>query len=422
VIESPTLGRGNDPYAGARRWWLCAMFLSVLGGGMAGLANAHIVYDRTHSVALTALIAVCTSLPQLLLPAVSTTLAQRFGGPRTYIARYMSLAVVGFAPVVLLTTGHLTTVTLLIWIASSSVIAGLFTPADSLVKRMLAPPEKLPEFTAKAARNAALAGVIGIVGGGVVYETVGPIWIYVINAISFIPLVFPIVPLLGKVEKAEASRHRFSSVRGLLYGPDADLGLRAACRFTFLNMALGGYTVVLPAIAGTDKGSAGVLSLLQAAAAVGGLVTAVVTRRLQGRVPWGRVQRGCFAITGVGALVLAWASRPSLGPSATVVVCIVAIIPIGLAVKLDRAILNALVQIATPGPSRAEFFTYYALISAVAIPMGQMAIGVLADHLSVSVALYAVAALVLALVAIGPRLPMRAAFDSLVGADGPPEV
>jgi hypothetical protein len=124
----------------------------------------------------------------------------------------------------------------------------------------------------------------------------------------------------------------------------------------------------------------------------------------------------------VGALVLAWASRPSLGPSATVVVCIVAIIPIGLAVKLDRAILNALVQIATPGPSRAEFFTYYALISAVAIPMGQVAIGVLADHLSVSVALYAVAALVLALVAIGPRLPMRAAFDSLVGADGPPEV
>ena len=89
--------------------------------------------------------------------------------------------------------------------------------------------------------------------------------------------------------------------------------------------------------------------------------------------------------------------------------------------NLDQTILNALVQIATPGPSRAEFFTYYALISAVAIPMGQMAIGVLADHLSVSVALYAVAAVTLTLVALGPRLHLRAAFDQLGNAEDPPK-
>ena len=418
----PTPGRGDDRFAGARRWWLRAMFISVLGGGMVGLANAHIVYDRTRSVAITGLIAVCGSLPPLILPAVSTTLAQRFGGPRTSIARYVLSAVVAFVPVVLLATGQLTTVTLLIWTASMSAVAGLFLPSGSLVQRMLAPPGKLPEFTAAAGRNAALAGVIGILGGGVVYETVGPIWIYVINAISFIPLVFPIVPLLGKVEKAEASRHRFSSVRGLLYGPDADLGLRAACRFTFLNMALGGYTVVLPAIAGTDKGSAGVLSLLQAAAAVGGLVTAVVTRRLQGRVPWGRVQRGCFLVIGVGLLVLAWASGPSLGPSATVLACIIAIIPIGLALKLDQTILLALVQITIPAPSRAVFFTYYGLIPMVAIPLGQMTIGLIADSLSVSVALAIMAVLILTLVAIGPRTPLRITFDRLASVDDPPEV
>ena len=94
-------------------------------------------------------------------------------------------------------------------------------------------------------------------------------------------------------------------------------------------------------------------------------------------------------------------------------VCVVAIMPVGLALKLDQTILTALVQIATPAQSRAVFFTYYGLIPMVAVPVGQMAIGVIADRLSVSVALATVAALTLALVTIGPRLPLRAAFDEL---------
>jgi len=398
------------------------VFVSVLGGGMVGLANAHIVYDQTRSVVVTALIAVCGSLPPLMLPAVSTALAQRFGGPRTYIARYALSAVVAVVPVVLLMTGHLGTVTLLIWTAAMSAIAGLFMPSGSLVQRMLAPPELLPELTATAGRNAALAAVIGILGGGLMYETVGAVWIYAINAFSFIPLVISVIPLLGNEEPAEAARHRFSSVWSLLYGPEASLGLRAACRFTVLSLALGGYTVALPAIAGTGRGSAGVLSLLQAAAVAGGLVTAVVTHRVHGRVPWGRVQRGCFVAIGVGVLVLAWASRAGIGSAATVLVCIVAIIPVGLALKLDQTILLALVQMATPASSRAVFFTYYGLIPMVAVPLGQMAIGVIADRLSVSIALATVAALTLALVAIGPRLPMRAAFDELSRAENPPPV
>jgi hypothetical protein len=143
------------------------MFFSVLGGGMATLANIHIVYSQTRSVVVTALVAVSGSLPPLLLPALSTSLAQRFGGPRTYITRYVLSTVIAFVPVVLLTTGHLSTVTVLMWTTAMSSIAGLFIPAASLVQRMLAPQALLPEFTAAGGRNAAIAGVIGILGGGV---------------------------------------------------------------------------------------------------------------------------------------------------------------------------------------------------------------------------------------------------------------
>jgi MFS family permease len=401
-------------------WWLAAVFVTVVGRGMLSLANAYIIYDRTHSVGITGLLAVVQSVPPLVLPAAATALAQRFGGPRTYIARFLASAIVGFAPVALSATGHLTAVALLAWCAAMSAIEGLTSPSGSLVQRMLAPPAQLPEFNAAAARNCALAWLIGLVAGAAVFATVGATWVYAINAVSYLPMIVPAIALLGHDAPAASNRQRFRSVLGLLYGPDARLDLRAAARFTALNLAIGGYTVTLPAIAHGVGTGATSLSLLKTAAAVGGVATAAAMRRLHRRVGWGRVQRGCFCVAGLGVGLLAWATHPGAGAALTLVLGIAAILPVGFALSLDQAILTALVQMWTPEQSRAVFFTYYALIPTVAVPVGQEAIGLLADRVSVSVALSLVAVVTLVLVAIGPRLPMRAAFDAMSRAEEPP--
>ena len=419
---APSAGPSGDPLAGVRPWWLRSVFVSVLGSAMVGLANAYIIYDQTHSVGLTGLLAVCASLPPLLLPAVATALAQRFGGPRTYIARFLVSAIIAFVPVVLLATGLLTTVTLLIWWAAMSVIGGLFSPSRTLVQRMLAPAELLPELSAAVSRNSSLASVIGILGGGVVFASLGPIWIYAFNALSFLPLILPVMRLVGIPDSAKVTQRRFRDAVGLLYGPNARHDLRAACRYASLNLAIGGYMVTFPAIARSVSTHVGTLSLLQATAAVGGIATTAAMSRLRGRMRWGRVQRGCFLTAGLGMLLLAWSTQPGNARAVTLVVGILAILPIGFARSLERVILSALVQMRTPPQSRAEFFTYYALIPMVAIPFGQMVIGTLADQTSVSVALAAVAAMTLILVALGPRLRLRAAFDELTLEDVRPTV
>ena len=416
---APEAGPPDDPLAKVRKWWLRAVFFSVLGSGMVALANAYIVYDQTQSVAITGLLAVCGSLPPLLLPAAATALAQRFGGPRTYIVRFLLSAVVGFVPVVLLTTGLLTTVTLLIWWAAMSVIGGLFSPSRTLVQRMLAPPELLPELNAAVSRNFSLASVIGILGGGLVFASIGASWVYAINALSFLPLILPVIPLLGipGPGAAEAQKRRFRDALSLLYGPNARRDLLSACRFSSLNLAIGGYTITFPAIARSVSTHVGILSVLQATALVGGISTVAVMRWLPQRMGWGRVQRGCFLAVGTSVLLLAWSAESGNAPAVTLVVGILAVLPLGFALSLDRVILSALVQMRTPPQSRAEFFTYYALIPMVAVPVGQMVIGALADQTSVSVALAAVAAVTLVLVALGPRLRQRAGFDELTLED-----
>ena len=208
-------------------------------------------------------------------------------------------------------------------------------------------------------------------------------------------------------------KRRFRDALSLLYGPNARRDLLSACRFTSLNMAIGGYTITLPAIARSVSTHVGILSILQATALVGGISTVAVMRWLPQRMRWGRVQRGCFLAVGLSVLLLAWSAESGNGPAVTLVVGILAILPLGFALSLDRVILSALVQMRTPPQSRAEFFTYYALIPMVAVPVGQMVIGALADQTSVSVALAAVAAVTLVLVALGPRLRQRAGFDEL---------
>lgn len=417
--DSDSLG---DPYARLRRVWLWSFFVSGLGSAMVWLASSYIVFDQSRSVGVTALISACWSVPPLVLPGVATRIVNRFGGPKTFLARYLASAVLAVIPVVLVLTGNLTTTALLLWSLLMSTSQGLFSPSATIVKRMLAPRAKVADFNAGVARNSALASAIGCLLGGAILAGLGPLWIFVFNAISYVPLAFSVYPLLRKAVAPGLARQRFRSVVGLLFGAGGRRDLHAACQFTGMGILIGGYTVTLPAIARTIGTSPSLLSLLQVAAVLGGLLTVQAIRLLQGRVQWGRVQRACFAVMAIGLLLVALASRTHTPPALTLTVAVTAILAIGFALNLDQTILNAMVQLWTPEESQSVFFTYYALIPLLVEPLSQAMIGVLADWSSVSVALTVLGGVTMTMVAVGPHLKMRAAFDAMSDADQPPAV
>lgn len=420
--SAPDPDAPGDPYAKTRRVWLWSQFVSGLGSAMVVLANTYIVFDRSHSVGVTALLEVFWSVPPLLLPAVAIGLVNRFGGPKTFIARYVVSALIALMPAILVITGHLSTTPILLWCLLMSASWGLFAPSTTIVKEMLAPRSMVSDFNADVTRNAALASVLGILLGGALLSTVGPLWIYLFNALSYVPPAFSIFPLLRSALPPTPTRQPFRSVVGLLFGSRARHDLHAACLFTAMGLLVGGYTVTMPAIARSTGTSPNLLALLQVAAALGGLLTVRAIRFLQGRVQWGRVQRACFAAMAIGVLVVAWANRLHSAPALTFAISAVAILAVGFAQNLDQSILNAMVQLSTPKESQAVFFTYYALIPLVVVPVSQTIIGVVADRSSVSAALAVLGGLTSMLVVLGPHLRMRTAFDAMSEADQPPAV
>jgi len=90
---------------------------------------------------------------------------------------------------------------------------------------------------------------------------------------------------------------------------------------------------------------------------------------------------------------------------------------IGFALYLDNAVLASLVQIGAPAEARGAVLTGYHMMPMAAIPVGQQLFGLVADAMSVEVALFCFSGLVLVALAAGPLLGLRAAIDAIDPVD-----
>lgn len=415
--EPSVLVAAEDPNASIRKWYLITLFIACFGGGMISLASTYIIYNQTGSLSVTGLIVVATNLPSLVFPGWATRLANRWGGAKLYFISAVALGVIGLVPAILLAMGDLTTASLLAWYLAGGAIFGLSSPAAGLLRRSIAAPGQVPEFNSAATRSVSIATVLGLLTGGALFAAVGPTWIYIISAVAHFPICFAVYPAIARDDHENVSGGRFKDSFAIRKNHH---GLRSAFYFTGFCFLISCYGVTFPAMAAAIGSNAGILSLLQAAAVFGGLFVVVAIRKIHGRVGWGTAQRACFLVAGVGILVLAWINHRGASPGLTLVIALVAIVPVGFALNLDASILNALVQVAAPREARNAVLTYYALIPTMAIPVSQELLGGLSDLTSVSTALVVVGSFTLFMIGFGPQRKIRSAFDTLGESEEPP--
>lgn len=414
---SPGARPDGDPFARVRTWYLWSVFITGLGWGIIWLASSYIVYNQSQSVVVTGLLVACMSLPSIVLPAVATRLGGTWGGARLFVVRYWAMGLSLILPVVLSALGDLHVVGLLSWFLIAGIISGLSSPATGLVRRMIAAPGTLPELNAAATRQFAISQVIGLMLGGALYATVGATWIFVLGALSCVPSAWALRPLVGRDVSpvVTGSPERFRLAFDVRHH---EAGLRAATRYTALCLLIGSYTVTLPAIADLVGTNPLVLSLLQAASFAGGMFVAYATRRERGRIGWGTAQQIGLVASGLGLVVLAWATIMATGHTTRLlVVATAAIFVIGFAVSFNTSLYGSLVYFGTPEGGRTAFYTYYALVPMVVIPIGQLAIGAVADAASIGAAVGFAGVITLSLCLVSPRLASRRALDALGAAE-----
>lgn len=164
-----------------RAIWL-ADAQSITGDQLARVSLAILVFQRTNSTALTALVYALTYLPAIVGGAVLAGIADRF--PRRTVMVCCDLAraaLYGAAAI-----PHLPLLALCTLLIAAVLTSAPFSAAESAMMPSILPGEAYVVGSGLRVTTGQLAQLVGFAGGGVLVSAIGPYWGLGIDAMTFV--------------------------------------------------------------------------------------------------------------------------------------------------------------------------------------------------------------------------------------------
>jgi predicted MFS family arabinose efflux permease len=394
-----------------------AQFVSNVGSWMQTVGAQELMLTLTTSATLVALIQTAAGLPVVLLAVPAGAIGDLVDRRRLLIASqsFMLLAALALAGLAL--AGLVTPWVLLALIFAVGAGQTLTSPTWQTLQPELVAPEDRTQAISLGAVNQNLSRAVGPALGGALYAASSAAALFLVNAVSFVPVIGAVARWRGRARPASAAapEHVFEAIRaGARYiaaSPALRVILLRAGLFMFFANSI---WALLPLVARTrlHLGSGG-YGLLLAGVGVGAVSGAAALPRLRGRVTAGALMTGGTLVFAGVTLALAYV-RVSTVAAAVLVVG-------GGAWILVLSTLNSQYQTTLPGWAKARGMSYYLVIFQGGGALGSAVFGVIAQNAGLTTALLA-AAVALALVALaGVRLPFKeiSARDLLPAGDWP---
>lgn len=376
------------------RWLMGGRVTASLGNAVAPVALGFAVLDLTGSVTDLGLVVAARSSANVLLLLVGGVLADRL--PRARLMWGSALAASLTQAVVAVTVlGGTASVGLLAALSAvNGAVSAMAYPASSAVTPQTVPADVVRPANALLRLGVNGAMVAGAALGGLLVAAVGPGWGIAVDAATFAVAAL----CFARVQAARtAAAHRTSSSR-----PLADLRegwsefwsrtwvWAVVLQFMVVNACLTGSVAVLgPAVADQTFGRR-LWGLALAAETLGLVAGGLVALRWR---PRRALALGvlCTAVTALPLLVLAGAPRAPL--------LVAALFVAGVAIEQFAVAWDVSLQQHVPADRLARVYSYDAVGSFVAIPVGQALIGPVAGAVGPARTLQAAAVLVVVVTA-----------------------
>jgi MFS family permease len=344
-----------------------ARTIDYIGNGMAPIALSFAVLDRTGSVTDLGLVVGARSVANVALLLIGGVLADRF--PRAVVLQgSAALAAVSQAVVAASVLGHFDSLALL---AGLGVLNGAASaaslPAAAALTNQTVPANLVRQANALARMGVAAAGIVGSSIGGVVVGTVGPGWALAADAASFaiVAVLFSRMRLGGTPIRIRASMPHDLRVGWRTFVGNTWVWV-IVLQFLVLNAVFSGGVVVLgPSIAQRTIGRT-VWGLVLAAQTFGSLLGGLLAAHWQAR-------RALFV--GTAACVAEALPMLALGYLPNVAVLVGAMFSSGFLLAQFGVAWAVALQRNIPEDKLARVYSYDALGSFIAVPIGQVAAG-----------------------------------------------
>jgi MFS family permease len=355
------------------RYYFLSRLINGAGSTMAGIALAFAVLEVSSSPSALGIVLAAHSIPMVLFLLAGGVIADRFG--RTLIIQASNvlagLTQLAIAGLVISGTGQLWLIAVLS--AANGIVASISFPALASVMPQLVPREQLQPANVLMSVQRGILAVIGPTVGGILVVTVGAGWALAVDGVTY--LLAAATLSLVRIPPAPPRADRTGMVADLREGWRY---FRGTTWLWVVVLAFGVLNAIHSAAIDTlgpvlAKGTAAIgetgWGLGLSAQAAGFLLLSVIMIRVRLERPllWGMVG---VALFGLPMLVL--------GLDPEVAVLMAAFFAAGIGMELFGLGWNLAMQEHVPDDMLSRAYSYDALGSFVAIPVGQLAAGPLA--------------------------------------------
>ncbi len=351
------------------RWYAASRLVNMAGGTMASVALAFAVLEVSDSPSALGTVLAAISIPMVVFLLAGGVVADRFGRTLVIQASNVVAGLSQLAIAVLVLSGHARIWQLVVLAALIGTASALSFPALASVMPQLVPREQLQQANVLMSMMRGALTVIGPSVAGILVVTVGPGWALVVDGVSYLGAALLLLPV--HIPRRERGTETPGMLAELREGWTVFRGTTwlwvVVASFAVLNaIHSGAITTLGPVLAKqSDIGERG-WGLILSAEAIGLLLmTFVMIRvRLERPLLWGMLGVGLL-----GAPMLMLGLYPQ-----TLAVMAVALLA-GAGVEVFNLGWNLAMQENVPDEMLSRAYSYDALGSFVAIPVGQLLFG-----------------------------------------------
>jgi len=354
-----------------RTYWI-ALFLSQMGTWMQAAAQGWLVLELTGSAERLGLVVALQFLPSLLFSIPAGVLSDRYSRRNLLFITQGGMAVLAFGMFALIVTGLVRYEYVLVF----AFLYGMFNAMDLPVRQAftveLAGKDRYPGAIAINSFGFNTSRLVGPALAGILIAGFGLSWSYLVNALSFIPLIVVLFITPNRSIEPRRGGVMEDALEGLRFVWGDPL-VRQVVLLVGLTSLLGmNFQTIVPSYARLELGlGAQGFGLLMSAVGLGSIVAAVV-QAIASRA------RPVWAV--FGSLILGGALTALAFPLPTFWVAVVLAIG-GLGMITTMLNSNITVQLLAPDRIRGRVMSVYSMVLLGSGPLGAYLSGFLMDAL-----------------------------------------
>ncbi|MGR3746476.1 MFS transporter [Paracoccus sp. R12_2] len=339
---TPSLALAPFRHRDFRVLWSVTL-ISNFGGLVQAVGAAWLMTQLTDSATLIALVQASNTLPIMLLAIGSGALADIFDRKTLLLTAQLIMAVTSALLAVVAWQGWLTPWLLLTFTFLIGAGQALYNPPWQASMGDLVPREDLPAAVTLNSVGFNLMRSVGPAAGGLIVAAFGAAAAFVVNAVSYLPLLGALLRWRPNIAPRTAPREAFVPAMGagLRYVALSPNLMRVILRGALFGFSAVAVLALLPLVAKSHpEGGSMLFGALLGCFGMGAIVGAVLNPRIRSRYDNENIVRLAFAGFALAAIVL--------GQTRLVWLQGLAMLPAGASWVLALSLFNVTVQLSTP--------------------------------------------------------------------------